>query len=88
MTIPGCRAFATPAGTIWQFMTIDTTARKDSSTARAVCRQLRARISFYPHREHKFDTKPIEAYQLVVGDKAYEVRVPEEMVMTGGVLKA
>lgn len=34
-----------------------------------------------------FDTKPIGAYQLVVGDKAYEVRVPEEMVMTGGVVK-
>ena len=35
----------------------------------------------------KFDTKPIGAYQLVVGDKTYEVRVPEEMVMTGGVIK-
>jgi dolichyl-diphosphooligosaccharide--protein glycosyltransferase len=34
-----------------------------------------------------FDTKPIGAYQLVIGDKAYEVRVPEEMVMTGGVVK-
>lgn len=34
-----------------------------------------------------FDTKPIGAYQLVVGDKAYEVRVPEEMIMTGGVVK-
>ena len=34
-----------------------------------------------------FDTKPIGAYQLVVGDKTYEVRVPEEMVMTGGVIK-
>jgi dolichyl-diphosphooligosaccharide--protein glycosyltransferase len=35
----------------------------------------------------KFDTKPKGAYQLVIGSKAYEVRVPEEMVMTGGVIK-
>lgn len=34
-----------------------------------------------------FDTKPIGAYQLVVGDKTYEVRVPEEMVLSGGVIK-
>ena len=34
-----------------------------------------------------FDTKPTGAYQLVVGDKTYEVKVPEEMVMTGGVIK-
>ena len=35
----------------------------------------------------KFDTKPIGAYQLVVGDKTYEVRVPEETVMTGEIIK-
>jgi len=35
----------------------------------------------------KFDTKPKGAYQLVIGSKAYEVRVPEEMVTTGGVIK-
>jgi oligosaccharyl transferase (archaeosortase A-associated) len=35
----------------------------------------------------QFDTKPIGAYQLVVGDKAYEVKVPEEMVLSGGVIK-
>ena len=35
----------------------------------------------------KFDTKPIRNYQLVVGSKTDEVRVPEEMVMAGGVIK-
>ena len=34
-----------------------------------------------------FDTKPTGAYQLLVGGKVYEVRVPEEMVMTGAVIK-
>jgi dolichyl-diphosphooligosaccharide--protein glycosyltransferase len=35
----------------------------------------------------KFDTKPMGAYQLQVGDKTYEVKVPEEMVMSGGVIE-
>jgi oligosaccharyl transferase (archaeosortase A-associated) len=35
----------------------------------------------------QFDTKPMGAYQLQIGTNAYEVRVPEEMVMTGGVIK-
>jgi oligosaccharyl transferase (archaeosortase A-associated) len=35
----------------------------------------------------KFDTKPMGGYQLQIGNNAYEVKVPEEMVMTGGVIK-
>jgi dolichyl-diphosphooligosaccharide--protein glycosyltransferase len=35
----------------------------------------------------KFDTKPMGAYQLQVGDNTYEVKVPEEMVMSGGVIE-
>ncbi len=35
----------------------------------------------------KFDTSPIGPYQLTVEDKKYDVKVPEEMVMTGGVIK-
>jgi dolichyl-diphosphooligosaccharide--protein glycosyltransferase len=30
-----------------------------------------------------FDTKPMSAYQLSVGDKVYELRVPEEYVLSG-----
>jgi hypothetical protein len=33
-----------------------------------------------------FDTAPLGPYQLTVGDRTYEVRVPEEMVMTGGTI--
>ncbi len=35
----------------------------------------------------KFDTGPIGPYQLAVGDKVYQVKVPEEYVMSGGVIK-
>jgi len=34
----------------------------------------------------KFDTAPTGPYQMVVGDTAYEVRVPEEYVMSGSVI--
>ncbi len=34
----------------------------------------------------KFDTAPTGPYQLVVGDKAYEVRIPEDYVMSGSVI--
>jgi oligosaccharyl transferase (archaeosortase A-associated) len=33
-----------------------------------------------------FDTKPLGAYQVMVGDKTYEVRVPEEYVLSGDVI--
>jgi oligosaccharyl transferase (archaeosortase A-associated) len=33
-----------------------------------------------------FDTKPLGAYQVIVGDKTYEVRVPEEYVLSGAVI--
>jgi len=33
-----------------------------------------------------FDTKPLGPYQVTVGDKAYEVRVPEEYVLSGSVI--
>ena len=33
-----------------------------------------------------FDTKPMSAYQLSVGDKAYELKVPEEYVLSGAVI--
>ena len=33
-----------------------------------------------------FDTKPLGAYQVMVGDKTYEVRVPEEYVLSGAVI--
>ena len=34
-----------------------------------------------------FDTRPLGPYQVTVGDKAYEVRVPEEYVLTGSVIE-
>ncbi|MGA9098412.1 MAG: hypothetical protein WB392_05715, partial [Methanotrichaceae archaeon] len=34
----------------------------------------------------KFDTGPIGPYQLMIGDKKYDVRVPENVVMTGGII--
>jgi oligosaccharyl transferase (archaeosortase A-associated) len=34
----------------------------------------------------KFDTAPTGPYELMVGDKVYEVKVPEEYVMSGGVI--
>jgi oligosaccharyl transferase (archaeosortase A-associated) len=34
----------------------------------------------------RFDTGPIGPYQLKVGDKEYSVKVPEETVMTGGII--
>ncbi|MFB3765554.1 MAG: oligosaccharyl transferase, archaeosortase A system-associated [Methanotrichaceae archaeon] len=34
----------------------------------------------------KFDTAPAGPYQLVVGDKVYEIKVPEEYVMSGSVI--
>ncbi|MDD1753502.1 MAG: oligosaccharyl transferase, archaeosortase A system-associated, partial [Methanotrichaceae archaeon] len=34
-----------------------------------------------------FDTAPIGPYQLLVGDKTYEVRVPEDYVLNGGEIK-
>ncbi len=34
----------------------------------------------------KFDTGPSGPYQLVVGDKVYEVKIPEEYVMSGSVI--
>jgi oligosaccharyl transferase (archaeosortase A-associated) len=34
----------------------------------------------------KFDTAPIGPYQLKVGDKIFEVNVPEEFVMSGGAI--
>jgi dolichyl-diphosphooligosaccharide--protein glycosyltransferase len=33
-----------------------------------------------------FDTKPMSAYQLSVGDKTYELKVPEEYVLSGDVI--
>ncbi len=33
-----------------------------------------------------FDTKPMSAYQLSVGDKTYELKVPEEYVLSGEVI--
>lgn len=33
-----------------------------------------------------FDTKPLGPYQISVGDKTYEVRVPEEYVLNGSVI--
>jgi oligosaccharyl transferase (archaeosortase A-associated) len=33
-----------------------------------------------------FDTKPMSAYQLSVGDKVYELKVPEEYVLSGEVI--
>jgi dolichyl-diphosphooligosaccharide--protein glycosyltransferase len=33
-----------------------------------------------------FDTKPMSAYQLSVGDKVYELKVPEEYVLSGAVI--
>jgi dolichyl-diphosphooligosaccharide--protein glycosyltransferase len=33
-----------------------------------------------------FDTKPMSAYQLSVGDKIYELKVPEEYVLSGAVI--
>ena len=33
-----------------------------------------------------FDTKPMSAYQLSVGDKTYELKVPEEYVLSGAVI--
>ncbi|MBN1235652.1 MAG: oligosaccharyl transferase, archaeosortase A system-associated [Methanotrichaceae archaeon] len=33
-----------------------------------------------------FDVKPMSAYQLTVGDKVYELRVPEEYVLNGDVI--
>ncbi|MFZ2471804.1 MAG: oligosaccharyl transferase, archaeosortase A system-associated [Methanothrix sp.] len=33
-----------------------------------------------------FDTKPMSAYQLSVGDKTYELKVPEENVLSGAVV--
>ena len=33
-----------------------------------------------------FDTKPMSAYQLSVGDKSYELKVPEEYVLSGAVI--
>jgi len=33
-----------------------------------------------------FDTKPMSAYQLSVGDKAYELKVPEEYVLSGAAI--
>jgi oligosaccharyl transferase (archaeosortase A-associated) len=34
----------------------------------------------------KFDTGPTGPYQLTVGNKKYDVKVPEEIVMTGGII--
>jgi len=34
-----------------------------------------------------FDTKPMGAYQLMVGDKSYELRAPEDYVLNGGIIK-
>jgi oligosaccharyl transferase (archaeosortase A-associated) len=34
----------------------------------------------------QFDTKPMSAYQLSVGDNAYELKVPEEYVLSGAVV--
>ena len=34
----------------------------------------------------KFDTKPMSGYQLSVGDKTYELKVPEEYVLSGAVV--
>jgi len=33
-----------------------------------------------------FDTKPMSAYQLSVGDKVYELKVPEEHVLSGAII--
>jgi dolichyl-diphosphooligosaccharide--protein glycosyltransferase len=33
-----------------------------------------------------FDTKPMSAYQLSVGDKVYELKVPEEYVLSGAII--
>jgi dolichyl-diphosphooligosaccharide--protein glycosyltransferase len=33
-----------------------------------------------------FDTKPLSAYQVSVGDKSYEVKVPEDYVLSGAVI--
>jgi len=33
-----------------------------------------------------FDTGPVGPYELMIGDKTYDVSVPEEVVMTGGVI--
>jgi dolichyl-diphosphooligosaccharide--protein glycosyltransferase len=33
-----------------------------------------------------FDTRPLGPYQVSVGDKTYEVRVPEEYVLSGSVI--
>ncbi|MCX6673012.1 MAG: oligosaccharyl transferase, archaeosortase A system-associated [Methanothrix sp.] len=33
-----------------------------------------------------FDTKPMSAYQVIVGDKTYELKVPEEYVLSGAVI--
>lgn len=33
-----------------------------------------------------FDTKPMSAYQVSVGDKVYELKVPEEYVLSGSVI--
>lgn len=35
----------------------------------------------------KFDTGPEGPYQLTIGDKNYDVNVPEDTVMTGGIIK-
>jgi dolichyl-diphosphooligosaccharide--protein glycosyltransferase len=46
----------------------------------------------YSTEEHmdggtNFDTKPMGAYQLLVGDRSYELRVPDEYVVNGGSIR-